>query len=122
MRVLLSIKPEYVDKIFSGDKKYEFRRAIFKNPNVKTIIIYSSSPVRKVVGEITIRRIIFDEVDSLWQLTCQKAGISEEKFFSYFDDKMFGYAIEIEKTRRYRYPLSLKDHFNITPPQSFAYV
>ncbi len=122
MRVLLSIKPEYVEKIFSGDKKYEFRRVIFKNPKIRTIVVYASSPVRKVVGELTIRRVIFDQVNSLWRSTCQEAGISEESFYQYFSDRMFGYAIEIEKTKKYRRPLSLQDHFDIVPPQSFAYV
>ena len=60
MKVLLSIKPEYVEKIFSKEKKYEFRKSIFKNPNIKSIIIYSSSPVKKVVGEFEIENIIQD--------------------------------------------------------------
>jgi len=37
MKILLSIKPEYAEKIFAGTKKYEFRRSIFKNPDVKTV-------------------------------------------------------------------------------------
>jgi len=35
--VLLSIKPEYVEKIISGKKNYEFRKKIWKNTNVKYI-------------------------------------------------------------------------------------
>lgn len=30
MKVLLSIKPEYVEKILDGTKKFEFRKGIFK--------------------------------------------------------------------------------------------
>ena len=29
--ILMSIKPEYVNKIFSGEKKYEYRKRICKN-------------------------------------------------------------------------------------------
>lgn len=47
MKVLLSINPEYVEKIFSGIKKYEYRRSIFKNEAVDTIVIYSTSPIKK---------------------------------------------------------------------------
>ena len=36
MKILLSIKPEFAEKIFSGSKKYEFRRRIFKAPGEKT--------------------------------------------------------------------------------------
>jgi predicted transcriptional regulator len=32
-------------------KKYEFRKVVFKNPKVKTVVVYASSPVQKVIGE-----------------------------------------------------------------------
>lgn len=35
MKVLLSIKPQYVEKIISGEKQYEFRK---KNLREKTLI------------------------------------------------------------------------------------
>jgi predicted transcriptional regulator len=122
MRVLLSIKPEYVDRIFSGKKMYEFRRVIFRNPEIKTIVVYASSPIQKVVGEITIERIIYDRLNTLWQTTSQQAGISEENFYQYFKDRSFGYAIKIEGTKKYHRPMSIQDHFGIVPPQSFVYV
>jgi len=46
--VLLSVKPEYAEKILDGKKKYEFRRAIFKRNDIEKIYIYSSSPIRIV--------------------------------------------------------------------------
>ena len=51
MRVLLSIKPEFAEKIFAGTKKYEFRKSIFKNANVKRIVVYASYPVQMVICE-----------------------------------------------------------------------
>jgi predicted transcriptional regulator len=57
MKVLLSVKPEFANKIFSGVKKYEYRRAIFKN-NVNRVIVYASSPVQKLIGEFEIESII----------------------------------------------------------------
>jgi predicted transcriptional regulator len=42
MRVLLSIKPEFAFKILMV-KKYEFRKVVFKNPKVKTVVVYASS-------------------------------------------------------------------------------
>ena len=38
MKVLLSIKPEFAEKIFNGTKKYEFRKSIFKNKDVDKVI------------------------------------------------------------------------------------
>lgn len=43
MKVLLSIKPEFAEKIFSGEKKFEFRRSIFKDKTVKTVLVYASA-------------------------------------------------------------------------------
>jgi len=54
MNVILSIKPEYAFKIFNGTKLFEFRKAIFKNPAVKKVIVYASSPVQRVIGEFEI--------------------------------------------------------------------
>ena len=36
-KILMSIKPEYVDKIFSGEKKYEYRKRLCKK-KIDTII------------------------------------------------------------------------------------
>ena len=46
MKVLLSIKPEFADKIFNGTKKYEFRKSIFKNKDVDTVVVYPKSVIR----------------------------------------------------------------------------
>lgn len=44
MRILLSIKPEYVYKILDGTKKFEYRRTVFKNKNVDSMVIYATLP------------------------------------------------------------------------------
>jgi predicted transcriptional regulator len=122
MKVMLSIKPEFADKIFSGSKKFEFRRSIFKNQNVKKVIVYASSPVQKVIGEFEIDQIINLELNALWEKTSRHSGISEDYFYQYFGDKEQGYAIKIKKVKKYKQPMCIKAHFKLTPPQSFAYV
>jgi predicted transcriptional regulator len=118
----LSIKPEYAERIFSGKKRYEFRRSIFKSRRVTHVVVYATSPVRMVVGEFEVADIIHDDVESLWKVTGSVAGISESKFFDYFYSKGKGYAIQIGKTKRYTPSLSLKREYGLTPPQSFAYL
>jgi len=121
MKVVLSIKPEFAEKIFDGTKKFEFRKAIFKNTDIKTVIVYASSPVQKVIGEFEIERIINKDIDSLWGLTQANSGISEDYFYKYFEDRTEGFAIEIKKYKKYKQPKSLMEDFNLFPPQSFAY-
>lgn len=122
MKVLLSIKPEFAELIFDGTKKFEFRKAIFKNENIRTVVVYASSPVQKVIGEFEIETIISDNLKNLWDKTKQFAGIDEEYFYQYFAQKENGFAIKIKKAFKYKKPLSLKDDFKVTPPQSFLYL
>lgn len=122
MKVLLSIKPEFAYKIFEGIKKYEYRRAIFKREDIKRVLVYASSPVSMVIGEFEIEDIICDELNSLWQKTSTYSGITEEYFYSYFNEREKGYAIKIKSSTQYKRPLPLKERFQITPPQSFVYV
>lgn len=122
MRVLLSIKPEFANKIFDGTKKFEFRKSIFKNKNVKTIVVYASSPVQQVIGEFEIEKILNFDLDTLWHLTQDFSGISEDFFYEYFADREVGYAIKVKKPKRYSKAKDLKKEFNLFPPQSFAYL
>lgn len=122
MRVLLSIKPEFAFKIFEGTKKYEFRKAIFKNKDVRTVVVYASSPIQKVIGEFEIEKILSLDLETLWSLTQEFSGISEDFFYEYFADREVGYAIKIKKVTQYSMPKNLREEFNLFPPQSFAYI
>lgn len=120
--VILSIKPEFVNKIFTGIKKYEFRRSIFKRSNIDKVIIYASSPIKMVIGEFKIEEIICSNIENLWEKTKGSSGISKEYFCKYFEDKEKGYAIKIKNYKRYKKPLCLKKDFGLTPPQSYVYL
>lgn len=122
MKVLLSIKPEFAEKIFNGTKKFEFRRSVFSNPNVTTIVVYASSPVKRVIGEFEIESIINEKLQCLWDMTKEYSGISENFFFQYFKSKETGYAIKIKDTKRYKQSLCIKEDFQAIPPQSFIYL
>ena len=58
MKVLLSIKPEFVERIFDGSKKYEYRKMLFKRNDINVVVIYASAPVKRVVGEFRIKDIL----------------------------------------------------------------
>jgi len=122
MKVLLSIKPEFADKIFDGSKRFEFRRMVFKNTDVSKIVVYASAPVSRVVGEFEIEEIIQKELNELWEETKDYSGISRAYFDNYFTGKEKGFAISVRKPSRYKTPLNLKETFGMVPPQSFAYL
>ena len=122
MKVLLSIKPEFAYKIFDGTKKFEFRKSIYKNANVRDVVVYASSPVQKVIGEFSIAEILNDDVETIWNETARYSGITRNFYMSYFSNKDKAYAIKIGKTRRYRQARDLSDYNLNFAPQSFAYL
>src|SRR5690554_4986725 len=100
MRVLLSIKPEYAEKILLGQKLYEFRKSIFKNPDVKTVVIYATMPVGKVVGEFDFDEVLSDTPQAIWAETSKFSGITKKFFNSYFDGRGTAHAIKVREARR----------------------
>lgn len=122
MKIILSIKPEFAKKIFEGDKKFEFRRSIFKNKNVSKVIVYASSPISKVIGEFEIGDILFKDLTTLWNETKEFSGITEDYFYDYFTGKESGFALEVKRVKRYEKELCIKESFGKVPPQSFAYL
>ena len=51
--MLISINPQHVENIFNGTKKYEYRKIRCKQ-DVDKIIIYSTYPIKKIVGEAKV--------------------------------------------------------------------
>lgn len=122
MSVLLSIKPKYVNKIQNGSKLYEFRKVIFKEPT-KEIWVYSSAPVKKIVGKIYVETIIEDSPEVIWANCNKNAGIEKKSFFEYFKGKKKGYAIVIKKFEAFKNPIDpYSENTNFVPPQSYAYL
>lgn len=123
MKVLLSIKPEFVEKILTGEKKFEFRKNRFRKENITSVVIYSTMPVGMVVGEFEVITILQDTPELLWKKTNSHAGIDKSFFDEYYEEKILAYAIKIGKVKEYKRPLSLSElGENITAPQSYRYL
>jgi predicted transcriptional regulator len=123
MRIILSIKPKYAEKILSGDKRFEFRRAIFANPAVRTVLMYATAPCRQVIGEFAVDEVITLAPTKLWARTSRRAGIDKNQFDLYFAGKSKAHALKIGRPKRFQVPLDLKTDFGLKrPPQSFCYV
>lgn len=122
MNVILSIKPRFVEEILAGRKRYEFRKHGFKRP-VRTVYIYSSSPVRRIVGEFELGSVIEGKPLDLWQQTKAYSGISKTCFDEYFTNHLVGFALEIKSLRKYSNPINpyLRDK-SFRAPQSFCYI
>lgn len=120
--ILISIKPEYVEKIFNGTKKYEYRTKICKE-KIDKLIIYSTSPVMKVVGEVEVLDKLEDTRDRLWEKTNDYSGIESKKDFdNYFKHPDKAYCYALGKVTKYKMPKNLQDYGVKAAPQSFIYI
>ncbi|AND85554.1 hypothetical protein [Clostridium tyrobutyricum] len=107
-----------------GEKKYEYRRNLFKREGIKTIVVYATKPVGKVIGEFEIDDILRGNPNSIWEQTKLYSGIDENSYMKYFSKRENGFAIAIKKTKVYKKPLELEElNPKIKyPPQSFMYL
>ena len=121
MKILMSIKTDYANKIFDGIKLYELRKNPLKE-NVDTIIVYSSGKVKKVVGEFKIEKIIKDSPENIWNLGEEVLGIDKKSFFNYFKNSQYAFAIKIKNTIKYDIPKKLSDFGIKKAPQSFCFI
>ena len=119
--ILISIKPQFVEKILSGEKRFEFRKSI-PNKTVNKILIYSSHPVCAVVGEAEIIDIISAEPKLLWNSTKNQSGVDCEFFFKYFANRDIAHAYKLGKITEYTPARTLSDFGVKSAPQSFVYI
>ncbi|MCX6053262.1 MAG: ASCH domain-containing protein [Campylobacterales bacterium] len=123
MKVLLSIKPQFVTEIFNGNKKFEYRKAIFKNKDIKTIVIYATMPVGKIVGEFEIDKILVEHPSKIWEKTKKYSGITQDYYDEYFEGREKAYAIQIKSINEYKFPICpYLNNNDFTAPQSFKYL
>lgn len=120
----LPIKPEYADRLMEGTKTFEFRRRPFKD-DVTHIVVYASSPRKRIVGILKVREIESGSASEIWKKTRVTAGISKSDFFQYFAGAHCAHAIAIEPSETIRFknqicPKDIEDDFIV--PQSFRYV
>lgn len=118
----MSIKPVYVEKILSEEKCYEYRKTLPKKNGIDKIIIYSSSPVKKVVGEAKVKNILVENKEVLWNKTKEKSGTTKEFYDSYFKDKEIAIAYELGDVKIYIPYKELSDFDINFAPQSFIYL
>ena len=123
--LFISVKPEFVEKIFNGSKTIELRKSA---PNINkedVIIIYSTSPIMSVIGTCRVKEIIMQKPAKLWNEYSNKCGIDRKRYFEYYEGKDIAVGIVLKDVKKFnkQIPLSkLRSKFtNFHPPQTFRY-
>ncbi|BAP87352.1 putative uncharacterized protein [Burkholderiales bacterium GJ-E10] len=121
---LISIRPEYAEKILAGEKRLEFRRVWAARP-VDVLAIYATAPVQRIVGLAWIEHVHHGSKTKLWELGKQHGGgIIRRKLFSYLSGRKEAVALVIGRHQRFADALDPRRVFdvNFRPPQSFRYL
>ncbi len=123
--VVLSIRPQYSEKILDGRKTVELRRRFpVSAPKGAVAYIYSTSPVRAIVGSAEIANVAKLSVSDIWQRYSDLAFIEKADFDAYFAGLDEGFALEFSNARslpRFLDLAELRERFGFEPPQSFLY-
>lgn len=119
--ILLSINPIHVENILNGTKRYEFRKKACKR-HVDKILIYSTTPIMRVVGEAEIEDVLIDVPEIIWKKTQKRSGIDKKFFDKYYEDREQAVAYKLKNVIKYKEPKELKEYGISSAPQSFQYV
>jgi len=123
--VVLSIRPQYSQKIIDGRKTVELRRRFpISAPQGTIAYIYSTSPVRAMVGSAEIKDVLKLPIKEIWRRFSDEAFIEKGDFDKYFEGIDHGYALLFERVKPLSEPIPLeflREHFGFKPPQSFLY-
>lgn len=119
--LLMSIHPNYVEKILSGEKKFELRK-IQPYGRFDKIYIYSTSPVKKVVGEVRNVKIFVGPPETIWTVTKDANCVNKEDYDIYFKNSKTAVAFELNDILKYETPKELSDFGLTNPPQMFQYI
>ena len=121
-KLLLPIKPKYVDAIIAGTKRVEYRTRIRKDSEVTTALIYRSGDLKKIVAEFTIGGIIEGSPEQVWKQTKELGGIEEKDYFQYFANRNIAYAYQICNLVIYPEAKPLSSIGIEKAPMSFMYI
>lgn len=120
--VLISIKPQYANLIFNGTKHYEFRKKVPETCWPDRFYVYSSAPVKKIVGWFGSHGYgHYTTFDKLWEETGEWAGIGREDLKRYCATANEIFAIPINTFHRIS-PVGLSEIGLKSAPQNFCYL
>ena len=124
--IIISIKPEFANKIFDGTKTIELRKSSPKANEGDMMIIYSTSPEKAILGICRIKGVIKSTPSELWLRFSDSFGIDKKRYNDYYSDANSAVGIVLNDAKRFKnkIPLNIfKELFpNFSPPQTFKYI
>jgi predicted transcriptional regulator len=119
--VVFSIRPAYAALLFSGEKRFEFRRTRVNISPGTLILVYETRPVCTITGSFLAGSVTHASSDVL--IALEESQMIRNLVSEYLANCSFGTAIRAENTSRFQTRISLDDiRAGMRPPQSYCFL
>ncbi len=118
--ILISIRPRWVEKIASGEKRVELRKML--PAWSERMWVYETAPVKAIVGSMDIEKVERLPVAELWEAVKDASCVGREEFLAYYKDATEGYAAWIADWHPLQKPIRLSELGLKLPPQSWQWI
>lgn len=120
--VLISVHPEHVARILSGVKVFEYRKTM-PTQDVSHLVLYSTSPIKKIVAIVEIVGRLVGSPSKIWTETAHGSGITRKSYQDYFSGYGKAKAFKLGNIFELSTPLELSGLTSCkTAPRSFCYL
>ena len=120
--VLISIRHKYAEQIYQTTKVFELRHLEPRIPHGTIMWIYEPKPVGMITGFCRYDGLMKYTPEVLWRRFSEFLGVTEDKFFEYYQDREFAYAWCVALPYKLPQPIPLA-HVGLTrPPQSYQFL
>lgn len=123
--LFIAVKPEYANKLVSGQKDIELRKFMPRIQSGDYVIIYASAPLKSVIGFGKVKSIIECSPKEMWSKYSIRLGIARQDFDLYYVNHKKSIGIEFEMIKPIT-PIGLEAlrevDSNFQPPQIYRYV
>lgn len=124
--LLISVKPEFANKIISKHKLIELRKNMPKAQIGDFVLIYSTVPDKAIIGFARIENIIERSPNTMWNEFSDKLGIDKFRFDEYYLNYKRAIGLELSYVCKLKTRISLKDiksmYPKFSPPQTYRYI
>lgn len=119
--IIISIHPEYAEKILIGEKTYELMTRL-PQEKPERMIISATAPISAVVGTAEIVDMLDQPHTDLWKRVRKSACVTIDDFHAYFRRSDNGKTFVLRKPMRFPSPVPIASYGLKKAPQSWQYL
>ena len=122
---MLSVRPRFAKALLAGTKTAEIRRRFPDVPVGTTVLVYSSSPERALLGTMRVRAVVRSTAADIWRDYQDVIAIDWVELSEYLQGASACSVLELDSPVTWPRPVpldTLRRTLAVEPPQSFRYL